>query len=244
MRGGIINWVPVSVEKPNGISLHGKSILISMPAVVSMCSVLYVKNGMSKTGLSECRICWLWFCHAAAQMSFISDFVGQKSPANNATPVYSKILANWDTDMYSTFPSQIHDDKDRMFCKEHGIYRNNIVRKTPQQNGLAEEMNIEPCWKGLRWSQKLEDNLYTAPGETTVRVYSLATYRDRRIIKPLQRFGYVDMTAYALNSADMVNNEEHRTNKEALDNKDCDRWRLAIKIRYENWSRSQRKLNW
>lgn len=69
MSRGIINRVPISVEKPKGISLHSIPILISVPTIVSMCSVLYVKNGMSKASLSECRVLWLWFCHAAAQMS-------------------------------------------------------------------------------------------------------------------------------------------------------------------------------
>lgn len=32
-------------------------------------------------------------------------------------------------------------DEFNKFCKTHGIYRNNTVRKTPQQNGLAERMN-------------------------------------------------------------------------------------------------------
>lgn len=51
---GIIDWVPVSVEKPHRISLHSISILIPVPAIVSMRSVLYVKNGMSKAGLPIC----------------------------------------------------------------------------------------------------------------------------------------------------------------------------------------------
>lgn len=54
MSCGIINWVPKSVEEPMRISLNRVTILIPMPAVVSMCSVLYVKNGMSKAGLSVC----------------------------------------------------------------------------------------------------------------------------------------------------------------------------------------------
>jgi hypothetical protein len=65
VRGGIIKRVPVSVEKPNSISLHGIPILIPVPAIVSVCSVLYVENGVSKAGFSVCRVLWLWFCHAA-----------------------------------------------------------------------------------------------------------------------------------------------------------------------------------
>ncbi|RDX65295.1 hypothetical protein CR513_56057, partial [Mucuna pruriens] len=41
------------------------------------------------------------------------------------------------------------------------------------------------------------------------------------------------MTTYALNFVDMVINEEPRTYKEALDNKNCDRWPLAIKEKIE-----------
>ncbi|CAL9021880.1 unnamed protein product [Prunus brigantina] len=32
-----------------------------------MSSVLYVKNSMTKTGLSEKRVIWLWLCHTAPQ---------------------------------------------------------------------------------------------------------------------------------------------------------------------------------
>jgi hypothetical protein len=54
MTSRIINWVPESVEKPKGIGFNSVAILISVPAIVSMCSVLYVENRMSKAGFSEC----------------------------------------------------------------------------------------------------------------------------------------------------------------------------------------------
>jgi hypothetical protein len=54
MMSGIINWVPESVEKPKGIGFNSVTILISVPTIVSMCSVLYVENRMSKAGFSEC----------------------------------------------------------------------------------------------------------------------------------------------------------------------------------------------
>jgi hypothetical protein len=54
MTSRIINWVPESVEKPKGIGFNSVTILISVPTIVSMCSVLYVENRMSKAGFSEC----------------------------------------------------------------------------------------------------------------------------------------------------------------------------------------------
>lgn len=59
----IINLVPVSVSKPHSICFHCISILISMPSIVSMGSVLDIKSGMPKAGLSESWVLWLWLCH-------------------------------------------------------------------------------------------------------------------------------------------------------------------------------------
>lgn len=73
MSRGIIKWMPKSVEKPKGITLNIFTVLIPVPAIVSMRSVLYIKYGMSKAGFSECGVSWLRFCHAAAQIMFKSD---------------------------------------------------------------------------------------------------------------------------------------------------------------------------
>jgi len=72
-RFGIINRVPKSVEKPKGITLNSITILISMPTIVSMCPILYVKNCMSKAGFSKCWVHRLWLCVAAIQIMFRSD---------------------------------------------------------------------------------------------------------------------------------------------------------------------------
>lgn len=64
---GIIKGVPVSVKKPHWISLHRTLIFISVPAIASMCSVLYLKNGMPKTCLPVCRVLRLWLSHPAMQ---------------------------------------------------------------------------------------------------------------------------------------------------------------------------------
>jgi hypothetical protein len=57
--------MPVSVVKPHGVSFHSISILIAVPAIVSMGSVLNIENGMTKTGLAVCWVFWLWIRHAA-----------------------------------------------------------------------------------------------------------------------------------------------------------------------------------
>lgn len=51
---GIVNLMPVSVEKPHGISFHRVPILVPVPTVVCMGSVLDVENGVTKTGLAVC----------------------------------------------------------------------------------------------------------------------------------------------------------------------------------------------
>lgn len=88
---GNIIWFPKSVEKPIGISLNSFTILISVPGIVSMCSVLYVKNGMSKASFSECRVSWLWFCIAATQIMFISDIASWNKTRKQSRIVHKSI---------------------------------------------------------------------------------------------------------------------------------------------------------
>lgn len=64
---GIVRRVPVSVEEPHGIGFHRVSILIAMPAVVSMSPVLDIKHCMPKARLPESRVLGLWLCHAEKQ---------------------------------------------------------------------------------------------------------------------------------------------------------------------------------
>lgn len=45
----IIDWVPVSVVKPEGIRFHRIRILVSVPAVVGMGSVLDIENCVPET---------------------------------------------------------------------------------------------------------------------------------------------------------------------------------------------------
>ena len=75
----IINRVPVSVGEPHGVSFHCISILIAVPAIVSMGSVLNIENGMTKTGLAVCWVLWLWICHTA----------------ENEATLYLTMQANW-----------------------------------------------------------------------------------------------------------------------------------------------------
>jgi len=67
---GIINRKPESVEKPHGISCNRNVVFISVPAIVSMCSVLYFENGMPKTCFPISRVLRLWNCHAAVQRKY------------------------------------------------------------------------------------------------------------------------------------------------------------------------------
>lgn len=60
----LINWMPESVEKPHWISFNGISIVVAVPTVISMCPVLDIENGMTKTGFTICWIRWLWLGHA------------------------------------------------------------------------------------------------------------------------------------------------------------------------------------
>ena len=60
----IINLMPESVEKPQGISFNSISILIPMPTVVRVCPVLYTECRVSEARLSISRVLRLWLRQA------------------------------------------------------------------------------------------------------------------------------------------------------------------------------------
>lgn len=67
--GGVVNRVPVSIVKPERICFHSKPILVSVPAVVSMGSILDIKDGVPKAGFSISWVLGLRLCHAAAKFT-------------------------------------------------------------------------------------------------------------------------------------------------------------------------------
>lgn len=60
----IINLMPESVEKPQGISFNSISILIPMPTVVGVCPVLYTECCVPEARLSISRVLRLWLRQA------------------------------------------------------------------------------------------------------------------------------------------------------------------------------------
>ncbi|KAK3016871.1 hypothetical protein RJ639_005957 [Escallonia herrerae] len=68
--------------------------------------------------------------------------------------------------------------------------------------------------------------------------YNIAENRPRRIIRPLLKYGYADMVAYALSVAESIETEEHVTYKEAIKSTKSTQWIVAmseeIKSLYKN----------
>lgn len=63
-RLGLINGMPVTIIEPSRIGLDRNSVVVSMPAVVSVCSVLDIQNRVPVTRLSEGGIFRLRFRQA------------------------------------------------------------------------------------------------------------------------------------------------------------------------------------
>lgn len=76
--------------------------------------------------------------------------------------------------------------------------------------------------------QEIEDQNEASSGDNPDNDYSLCRDRERKKIKPPQRFGYADMIAYALNAASMVTDEEPRSYEEAMESKDHEKWQHAM----------------
>ena len=68
-----------------------------------------------------------------------------------------------------------------------------------------------------------------------VQRYSIARDRERRTIKPPQKYGEVDLVAYALSVADNIeSSEESSTYEEAVSCRDLGKWMIAMQEEMES----------
>lgn len=70
------------------------------------------------------------------------------------------------------------------------------------------------------------DNIQT---DIINRSYKLARDREKRQIRPPKRYAEADMVFYALSIAEQVEHAEPTSYKEAMKNKDIDKWEMAMK---------------
>ncbi|KAH9678410.1 hypothetical protein KPL71_025698 [Citrus sinensis] len=66
------------------------------------------------------------------------------------------------------------------------------------------------------------------PAENENNSYQLVRDRKRRAVRPPKRYAVADLIAYALTAAQEVNEEEPRTYKEAINNRDKLKWKKAM----------------
>ena len=78
-------------------------------------------------------------------------------------------------------------------------------------------MEVEPVQERPRPDIKVE-NQENEPTQTQpdLQNYKLARDKERRVINPSLRFGYVDMVAFALNVVEEIENDEPRNYVEAI----------------------------
>ena len=92
---------------------------------------------------------------------------------------------------------------------------------TDQQSGSSIDnnvlMEVEPVQERPRPDIKVE-NQENEPTQTQpdLQNYKLARDKERRVINPSLRFGYVDMVAFALNVVEEIENDEPRNYVEAI----------------------------
>lgn len=75
--------------------------------------------------------------------------------------------------------------------------------------------------------------------QTNLQSYQLARDQSRRQIKAPVRYGYVDLIAYALMSAEDMPIEEPASYSEAIKSEKCDRWIEAMKEEVNSLHRNQ-----
>ena len=89
--------------------------------------------------------------------------------------------------------------------------------------------------------QEEEEDAQNEPATTGQQLgtYNLARDRQRRMIRPPQRFGHADMICYALNTAEEVEHEEPKSYKEAIKSKEKTLWLEAMKEELHSLSKNQ-----
>ena len=72
-----------------------------------------------------------------------------------------------------------------------------------------------------------------------VQQYSIARDRERRTIKPPQKYGEVDLVAYALSVADNIkSSEEPSTYEEVISCSDSGKWMIALQKEMESLNKN------
>ncbi|KAL0419201.1 UNVERIFIED_CONTAM: Retrovirus-related Pol polyprotein from transposon TNT 1-94 [Sesamum radiatum] len=132
------------------------------------------------------------------------------------------------------------DSQFQKFFEEHGIQRHFSLRKTPQQNGVAERMNrsLTERARCLRLNARLPKSFWaeavTMPcylinrspraslgGKVAEEAYNLARDGQRRTnVKPPSKLGYEDMVSFAL----LVSGDESTTFHGAITSQEKKKW--------------------
>ena len=69
--------------------------------------------------------------------------------------------------------------------------------------------------------------------------YQLTRDRQRRNIKPPERFGYADVVTFALYTAQGIENQEPQSFEEALRHTDSREWQKAMKVEMDSLIKNQ-----
>ncbi|KAG8503622.1 hypothetical protein CXB51_001566 [Gossypium anomalum] len=131
-------------------------------------------------------------------------------------------------------------------CKSEGIVRHLTVRHTPQQNGIAKQMN-KMIMEKVRcmlsnvnlpksfWAEAASTTYFLINRSSSVAIEKKTHKRTRREIKPPKKYAEADLVAYALNVAeDIVANQEPSNYSEAISYEDLEKWMFAMQKEIES----------
>lgn len=94
-------------------------------------------------------------------------------------------------------------------------------KKTKESSSSAPRENSDSDINTSYSDSKSVDN-------KTLKSYQLAREREMRVVKPPKRYAYADFITHALTAAHELSIEEPKTYKEAIENKESDKWKVAI----------------
>ena len=111
-------------------------------------------------------------------------------------------------------------------------------------HGVREQVKLEVDTSAVQFSDPDDevqdpDQEEDAPEQQQQEPYSIATGRERRQIRPPQRYAYADLVAYALSVAEIVDMHEPSNYSEAISCSDADQWVGAMGEEIESLHKNQ-----
>ncbi|KAE8700517.1 hypothetical protein F3Y22_tig00110556pilonHSYRG00215 [Hibiscus syriacus] len=120
-------------------------------------------------------------------------------------------------------------DESKMANLHSYVTKNNVTKDgIPIEVELQQQQTLTDQGTVLNDQHEEVENQQETEPETRLDDYNLVRDRQRRTIRPPERFGHADMISYALSVAEEIEEADPNNYKEALKSKERDKWAKAM----------------